>query len=53
MSIPRGPEVVALAGFVSVLAFVVFVVRACDVVVPDPPAEVVRWPAPTDGGVSP
>lgn len=52
MSAPRGPATRALVGFVVALAAVTALTRACDVVVPDPPAEVVRWPAPTDGGVA-
>ncbi len=53
MSPPGGPATRALVGLVVALAAVTALTRACDVVVPDPPGEVVQLlPVHVDAGVS-
>ena len=50
---PGGPATRALIGLVVALAAVTALTRACDVVVPDPPGEVVQLlPVHVDAGVS-
>lgn len=50
---PGGPATRALIGLVVALAAVTALTRACEVVVPDPPGEVVQLvPVRFDAGVS-
>ena len=50
---PGGPATRALVGLVVALAAVTALTRACEVVVPDPPGEVVQLvPVRFDAGVS-